>query len=136
MNTKTLMKYIAGQLPQQGINMQWTIRGEIGSDEIDENKNLLAVCHCGNQTEIIYGNFTYKLDCSLTGQILINALTEEAMNEEVEALWDALCTYIKSLRYADCDGVIVMEGTCGALNVEADELYHTFNIPFTLFAQF
>lgn len=136
MNTKTLMKYIAEKLPNQGINMQWTIRGEVGSDEIDENKNLIAVCHCANQTEIIYGNFTYKLDCALTGQILINALTDEAMNEEVEALWDSLCTYIKSLRYADCDGVIVMEGTCGALNVEADELYHTFNIPFTLFAQF
>lgn len=130
------MKYIAEQIPNQGINMRWDIRGEIGTEEIDENKTLIAVCHCANQTEIIYGNFTYKLDCALTGQILINAMEQSDIDNEVEALSDALATYIKSLKYADCDGAIVMEGTCGALTTETDNLYFTFIIPFTLFAQF
>ena len=136
MNTKSLMKYVAGQLPNQGIEMQWDIRGEIGTEEVDENKTLIAAVHCANQTEIVYRNFTYKLDCALTGQVLLNALTPEAIEQEVEAIWDSLATYIKSLRYTDCDGAIVMEGTCGALMVETDNLYYTFTIPFTLFVQF
>lgn len=130
------MGYIAKQLPTQGVNMQWDIRGEIGSGEIDENKTLVAVCHCANQSEIIYGNFTYKMECYLTGQILLNALDKDALNNEVEALYDALATYIKSINYSDCDGAIVMDATCGALTVETNDIYYNFTIPFILFAQF
>lgn len=136
MNTNTLMSHIANQLPKQGLSMQWDIRGEIGSGEIDENKTLVAVCHVANQAEIVFGNFTYKLDCHLTGQILLNALEKEAIAAEADSLYDSLANYIKSLNYTDCDGAIVMEGTCGALMVETDNLYYTFTIPFTLFVQF
>lgn len=67
MNAKTLMKFIAAQLPAQGISLNWIIRGEADSDAVDENKNMLAVTHCINQEEIVYGNFTYKLQCTLMG---------------------------------------------------------------------
>ena len=80
MNAKILMKYIAAQLPTQGTSLNWIIRGEAGTDEIDENKNLIAVVHTIKQEEIIYRNFTFKMDCSLTGQILLNALTPEEID--------------------------------------------------------
>ena len=130
------MSHIANQLPTQGISMQWDIRGEIGTDEVDENKTLVAVCHVANQTEIIYGNFTYKLDCHLTGQILLNALEQEAISAETDALYNSLANYIKSLKYTDCDGAIIMDATCGALMVETDNLYYNLSIPFTLYVQF
>lgn len=136
MTTKSLMKYIAGQLPSQGVEMQWDIRGEIGDQEVDENKTLIAVCHCANQSEIVYNNFTFRLDCALTGQILLNALSEEEIETEVNALYDSLALYIKSLKYTNCEGPIVMQGTTGALSVDKDSLYYIFTIPFTLFTQF
>lgn len=136
MNAKILMKYIAAQLPTQGVSLNWIIRGEADSESVDENKNMIAVTHCINQEEIVYGNFSYKLQCALTGQILLNALTPEEVNDEVSTLFNALATYIKSLRYTDCDGAIVMDATCGMLSTETDELYYSFSIPFTLFAQF
>lgn len=136
MNTKSLMKYIAQQLPAQGINLSWDIRGEIGNEEIDENKTLIAVCHCLGSNEIVYRNFTYNMNCQLTGQILLNCLSGDKISEEVDALYNALANYIKSLHYTDCDGAIILEGTCGALNVETDNLYYVFSIPFTLYTQF
>lgn len=136
MTTKSLMKYVASQLPKQGISLNWDIRGEIGNENVDENKTLIAVCHCANQSEIIYNNFTFKLDCALTGQILLNALTTDKIEEEVNALYDAIATYTKNLKYTDCNGPVVMQGTCGALSVDVDSLYYTFSVPFTLYTQF
>ena len=136
MNAKVLMKYIAAQLPTQGTSLNWIIRGEAGTDEIDESKNLIAVVHTIKQEEIIYRNFTFKMDCALTGQILLNALTPEEIDNEVSQLFNSVANYVKGLKYTDCDGIIVMEGTCGNVETTTDELYYTFAIPFTLFAQF
>lgn len=136
MNTKSLMKYIASQLPNKGTTLNWIIRGEAGTDEIDENKNLIAVVHCTKQEEIIFRNFTYKLDCALTGQILLNALTQEQIDTEVAGIYDTIADFVMSLKYTDCDGAIVMEGKCGNVETATEELYYVFSIPFTLFAQF
>lgn len=136
MNTKSLMKYIASQLPNNGTALNWIIRGEAGTDEIDENKNLIAIVHCGKQEEIVYRNFTYKLECALTGQILLNTLTQEEMDNEVSALFDTIADYVMSLKYTDCGGVVVMEGRCGNVETTTDELYYVFSVPFTLYAQF
>lgn len=136
MTVKKLMEYIASQLPQHGSEMNWIIRGEVGTEEVDENKNLIAVTNCIAQSEIIFANFTYKLDCQLVGQILLNALTGEQLDNEVSALYEALSNYVKSLHYTDCNGPIVLQGVCNNIETSTDELYYNFTVPFTLYVQF
>ena len=136
MNTKSLMKWVAEQLPTQGINMQWDIRGEIGTEEVDENKTLIAVCHCIGQNELIHGNFTYRLNCALTGQILLNALTQEDIDNEVNALFQSMAVFVKGLKYTEADSAVIMQGTCGNVETETDNLYFSFAVPFTLYTQF
>lgn len=136
MNIKNLLKYIISQLPTEGINLNWIIRAEVDTDEIDENQNLIALMQCVNQSELIYDNGTYKLDCNLTGQILIGALTTEEIDAELHAVYQSLFDYIKLLNYSNCDGAIVMDATIRNLELGVDNLYYTFTIPFTLYVQF
>lgn len=136
MTTKTLMKLIADLLPNQGETLNWVIRGEIGDDDIDENKNMIAVVHCASQEEIIYNNFTFKLSCALTGQVLLNALTPEQIHDETTALYKALVSLIGSLKYTELGDSTVLEGTVGVLETDTNELYWNFSVPFTLYVQF
>lgn len=136
MNIKNLLKHIISQLPTKGVNLNWIIRAEVDSDEIDENQNLIALMQCENQSELIYDNGTYKLDCNLTGQVLISALSTQEIDAELHAIYQSLFNYLKSLNYSDCDGAIVMDATIRNLDLGVDNLYYTFIIPFTLYAQF
>lgn len=135
MNIKILTKYIANQLQSQVDNF-WILRGEITNEEIDENKNGIAVVHVDKQEEIVYRNYTYRLEGALTGQIMLNAMTVAEIDQKVENITHALITYIKSLKYTEVESCVLIEGKAGNVATDTDEIYFTFSIPFTVFAQF
>lgn len=135
-NSKSLMNYIASQLPTQGVQMQWDIRGEVSNQEVVEDNTLIAVCHCDTQREMIYGNFTQELTCNLTGQVMLNALSINDLDTEVQSLFDSLAKLVKSFRYTEANGPLILDGICSNVTTEIDNLYYTFNIEFTLHVQF
>lgn len=135
-NTKSLMQYIASQLPTQGVIMQWDIRGDVSNQDIVPDNTLIAVCHCDKQSEIIYGNYTQELTCTLTGQVMINALSISDIDTEVQALFDALSTLLKSYRYTEANGPLILDGVCSNVDTTIDNLYYVFAIDFTLHVQF
>jgi hypothetical protein len=135
MNIKILTKHIAQELQSQVDNF-WILRGEVTNEEIDENKNGIAVIHVNKQEEIVYHNHTYRLEGALTGQILLNSLTPDEIDQKVENITNALIIYIKALKYTEIDNCVLLEGISGNVATETDEIYFTFSIPFTVYAQF
>lgn len=139
MTTNTdLLNALAAQIPYDpSASLAWIIRGELGSDEIETDKSLIAVLHLIGQNEVVQGNFTLALDCALSGQIIIGTATISEIKKEVEKLYNSVALWLKEFRYTEVLESVVIEGKpSGNLESGVDGLYYTFTIPFTLIVQY
>lgn len=139
MTTNTdLLNALAAQIPYDpSASLAWIIRGELGSDEIETDKSLIAVLHLIGQNEVVQGNFTLALDCALSGQVIIGTATISEIKKEVEKLYNSVALWLKEFRYTEVLESVVIEGKpSGNLESGVDGLYYTFTIPFTLIVQY
>lgn len=139
MTTNTdLLNALAAQIPYDpSASLAWIIRGELGSDEIETDKSLIAVLHLIGQNEVVQGNFTLALDCALSGQVIIGTATISEIKKEVEKLYNSVALWLKEFRYTEVLDSVVIEGKpSGNLESGVDGLYYTFTIPFTLIVQY
>lgn len=139
MTTNTdLLNALAKQIPYDpSASLAWVIRGELGSDEIETDKSLIAVLHLIGQNEVVQGNFTLDLDCALSGQVIIGTATINEIKKEVEKLYNSVALWLKEFRYTEVLESVVIEGKpSGNLESGVDGLYYTFTIPFTLIVQY
>lgn len=139
MTTNTdLLNALAAQIPYDpSASLAWIIRGELGSDEIETDKSLIAVLHLIGQNEVVQGNFTLALDCALSGQVIIGTATISEIKREVEKLYNSVALWLKEFRYTEVLESVVIEGKpSGNLESGVDGLYYTFTIPFTLIVQY
>lgn len=139
MTTNTdLLNALAEQIPYDpSASLGWIIRGELGSDEIETDKSLIAVLHLIGQNEVVQGNFTLALDCALSGQVIIGTATISEIKKEVEKLYNSVALWLNEFRYTEVLDSVVIEGKpSGNLESGVDGLYYTFTIPFTLIVQY
>lgn len=139
MTTNTdLLNALAAQIPYDpSASLAWIIRGELGSDEIETDKSLIAVLHLIGQNEVVQGNFTLALDCALSGQVIIGTATISEIKKEVEKLYNSVALWLKEFRYTEVLESVVIEGKpSGNLESGVDGLYYTFTIPFSLIVQY
>lgn len=139
MTTNTdLLNELATQIPYDpSAELEWIIRGELGSDEVEHDKSLIAVLHLTGQNEVVQGNFTMSLDCSLSGQAIIGTATLSELKNEVEKLYNAVAVWLRDLHYKEVLEVVLIEGKLnGSLESGVDGLYYTFTIPITLIVQY
>ena len=136
-NTESL-NALAQQIPYDpSASLEWIIRGELVSDEVEHDKSLIAVLHTTAQSEVVEGNMTLRLDCSLTGQAIIGTAPLSALRLEVERLYNTVATWLRDFRYTEVLEAVVIEGKPnGNLETGVDGLYFTFSIPLTLIVQF
>lgn len=139
MTTNTdLLNTLAAQIPYDpSASLAWIIRGELGSDEVETDKSLIAVLHLIGQNEVVQGNFTLALDCALSGQVIIGTATISEIKKEVEKLYNSVALWLKEFRYTEVlEGVVIEGKPSGNLESGVDGLYYTFTIPFTLIVQY
>ena len=139
MTTNTdLLNELAASIPYDpSAELQWIIRAELDSDEVETDKSLIAVLHLTGQSEVVEGNFTMSLDCSLSGQILIGTATISNLKREIEKLFNAVMVWLRTFRYTEILDAVVIEGRpSGNIESGVDGLYYTFSIPFNLIVQY
>lgn len=115
---------------------RWCIRGEIPNEEIDENKNLIAVLHLTAQDEVIPRNKTLRLSCSLTGQVLVGEYTVEAIKREIELLELHFNEYLLDAHFKEVEDAILIEANANGVETSTENLYLNFSIPCEIVAQF
>lgn len=138
MTTNTeLLNELAAQIPYNpSADLEWIIRGELGNDEIETDKSLIAVLHLVGQNEVVQGNFTLALDLALSGQVLIGTATISDLRKEVEKLYNSVASWLRDFSYTGVLDAIVIEGKMsGNLESGVDGLYYTFSMPITLIVQ-
>lgn len=139
MTTNTeLLNELAAQIPYNpSADLEWIIRGELGNDEIETDKSLIAVLHLVGQNEVVQGNFTLALDLALSGQVLIGTGTISDLRKEVEKLYNSVASWVRDFSYTAVLDAIVIEGKMsGNLESGVDGLYYTFSMPITLIVQY
>lgn len=115
---------------------EWCFRGTLPNDEVDENKTLLAVLHCTSQDEVVKFNHTLRLDCNLTGTILIGEMTTGDVQDEVMKIFSAAQLYFKSLAMQPIEDAILLQAIAHGVQTEIDGYYMSFTIPVEIYAQF
>ena len=136
---RSFLKKIAFELSEQqpiDSNRDWDFRAEVPTDEIDENKTLIAVLHLTSQNEVVKFNHTLALDCSLTGQILIGEMTQAEVMDEVQEIWVAVQEYLLDVSMMPVEDAILLQATTGGVETGVDGYYINFSIPITFYAQF
>lgn len=139
MTTNTdLFQELARMIPYNPASkLEWVIRGDVSSDEVENDKSLIAVMHLLSQYEVVKGNFTMQLDCALSGQVIIGTATTSEIKKEVEVLFYSVMAWLKELHYTPVLDAIVIEGKHnGNLETGIEGLYYTFTIPFRLIVQY
>ena len=133
-----LLNRLAEHIPYNpSASLEWIIRGELGSDEVETDKSLIAVLHLISQNEVVQGNFTMQMDLALSGQALIGTASISELRKEVEKLYNSVAVWLREFRYTEVLEAVVIEGKHnGNLESGTDGLYFTFTIPFTLIVQF
>lgn len=135
----SLLKAIAAQLEEQQPSdalRKWMIRGEIPSEEVDENKTLIAVLHLNSQEEVVKFNYTFRLNCSLTGQILINEMGQSELIDEAHKIWVTLNEYLRTLQMKSIEDTIVLQAVAHGVETSIDGYYVNFSVPIEIYAQF
>lgn len=139
MTTNTeLLNALAASIPYNpSAALQWIIRGELATDEVETDKSLIAVLHLTAQDEVVKGNYTYSLDCSLSGQALIGTATITELRAEIEKLFNTVVEWLKSFKYSEVlDAVVIDASISGNLESGTEGLYFTFTIPLNFIVQF
>lgn len=139
MTTNTnLLNEICASIPYDpSANLEWKIRGELSSDDIETDNSLIAVLHLIGQNEVIQGNFTMSLDCAISGQVVIGTATISDIKNEVEKLYNTVAEWVKGYNYTEIlDAVIIEARMNGNLECGIDGLYYTFTIPINLIVQY
>ena len=113
----------------------WDVRHEIPNETADENKNLLAVLHVNGKSEVIKGNKTFEVDCSLTGQVLIAEYTNEQVLNEVKELELFVSNWCSEKHYTEILDAVLIEAMTETNDVSIDGVYLTFNLPMTFIVQ-
>ncbi len=114
----------------------WDIRGEIPNEEIDENKNLIAILHLKTQDEIIPNNKTMRIFADLSGQILIREYSNETIKKEVAQIEEYIQGFISSLYFYEVQDALILEANSSMIETATDEIYLTFNLPLEFVIQF
>lgn len=114
----------------------WTLTAELG--ELKESKDLLCYFAVTNQNVIIYNNSTLQLDCELVGTLLFENRTTEEARVLCSELYDAALQVFKSIeRYEELEcGVVWLDCNPMMPQTETDDMYYSFRLPITIFAQF
>ena len=139
MTTNTeLLNELAAQIPYDpSAELEWIIRGELATDEIETDKSLIAVLHLIGQSEVVQGNYTLALDVALSGQAIIGTASIYDLRKEVERLYNSVAVWLRGFRYSEVLDAVVIEGRPnGNLESGVDGLYYTFTIPFALIVQY
>lgn len=139
MTTNTdLLNELAKSIPYNpSSELEWIIRGELSSDEIDTDKSLIAVLHLIGQNEVVQGNYTFSLDIALSGQVVIGTATITDIKREVEKLYNTVAEWLREYKYTEVLDTVVIEGKMsGNLESGTEGLYYTFTIPINLIVQY
>lgn len=139
MTTNTdLLNELAKSIPYNpSSELEWIIRGELSSDEIDTDKSLIAVLHLIGQNEVVQGNYTFSLDIALSGQVVIGTASITDIKREVEKLYNTVAEWLKNYKYTEVlDSVVIDGNISGNLESGAEGLYYTFTIPIDLIVQY
>ena len=139
MTTNTdLLNELAKSIPYNpSSELEWIIRGELSSDEIDTDKSLIAVVHLIGQNEVVQGNYTFSLDIALSGQVVIGTATITDIKREVEKLYNTVAEWLREYKYTEVLDTVVIEGKMsGNLESGTEGLYYTFTIPINLIVQY
>lgn len=129
-----LLEELAKELNSRLTN--WEVLAEIPENEILENKNQIAILHMTANEELIKGNKTFRLDLSVTGQIMLKEHAKQFIVEQVKELEMTVATFCKELHYSELLDCVLIEANCSLVEYGASDIYMNFSIPFELIVQF
>lgn len=129
-----LLEALASELNSRLTN--WEVLAEIPENEILENKNQIAILHMTANDELIKGNKTFRLDLSVTGQIMLKEHAKQFIVEQVKELEMTVATFCKELYYSELLDCVLIEATCSLVEYGTSDIYMNFSIPFELIVQF
>lgn len=137
-NLNEALNQIAAELKknQPESIFHWDIRGEIPNEQIDENKNLIAILHLKSQDEIIPNNKTMRIFADLSGQILIREYSNETIKKEVAQIEEYIHGFISTLNFYEVEDALILEANSSMIETATDEIYLTFNLPLEFVIQF
>lgn len=129
-----LLEALASELNNRLTN--WEVLAEIPENEILENKNQVAILHMTENDEVIKGNKTFRIDLSLTGQIMLKEHEKQFIVEQVKELEQTVATFCKELHYSEILDCVLIEATASLIEYGTSDIYMNFTIPFELIVQF
>ena len=130
-----LAQLISAEQPADSIR-NWNFRSVISHEEVDENKTMLAVLHSTGQQEVVKFNHTFRLDCHLTGTILIGEMSNMDIQDEVMKVFHATQSYFNGLSMVPIEDAILLQAVAHGVESEIDGYYMSFTIPIEIYAQF
>ena len=118
------------------ISTDWKIAADLG--DLENNKDLLAYFAVSNQNSIISNNATMQLDCEVVATVLFEQRSKEEITELMSNLYNGVVDAIDGIKkYEELDcGAVFLAVNYQIPQTETDELYYSFRLPLTIYAQF
>lgn len=100
------------------------------------DRTMIGIVSFNTSSEEVYGNRTQRMDGQLTGQIMIEQLTNEEVLKVLNDMQRILYDYIKSMRYTELGDAVIIQGTCDSIITQQKTPYYEFVMPIQLIVQF
>lgn len=114
--TSLLANALSQQQPNNSL-LNWDFRGEV-ADMVEYDNTLIGIVSFSTSTEEVYGNRTQRMEGSLTGQILIEQMTNADVLLCLNQLQTIIYDYIAGLRYTELGDAVIIQGTCDSILTE------------------